>query len=163
MSALRAWWSALQPREQRMVAVMLAAVAAFAFWYGLVAPLRGLRDDRIARYDRAVADREAVGAGVAALRGARPGGQAIPAAVATDALMAHAAAAGVIVARRRTTADGALELGIDAVDAPVLFAWLDAAARDHGVAPGRLLVEAAGASVRAELVFVLPPPAGGPP
>lgn len=146
-----------------MVAVMLAAVAAFAWWYGLVAPLRGVRDDRIARYDRAVADLQALSAGVATVHGQRPGGRAIAAAVDADALVADAAAAGVVVARRRTTADGALELGIDAVDAPVLFAWLDVAARDPGVAPSRLLVEATGAAVRAELVFVLPPPAGGPP
>ncbi len=163
MSALGTWWDGLQRREQRMVAVMLVAVAAFVYWYALLSPLHTVRDDRIARYDAAVADQREVSVAVAALRGVRGDGAASAPMVDAAALVAHAAAVGVVVARQRTAEDGLLEVGIDAVAAPALFAWLDAASRDLGVAPTRLQVEATGASVRAVLAFALTTPAGPTP
>ncbi len=51
---LHHWWTQRNRREQAMLAVMFAAVAAFAFWYGMLSPARALREAARRDYSAAV-------------------------------------------------------------------------------------------------------------
>lgn len=145
------WWHARAPRERAMLLAMLAAVAAFVLWLGVWRPLQAAADAARAQRLHAVAalaEVRAQVATIAALRAQRPPPDRD--ALAKIVLQA-AAAAQVPVSRRRTDAAGVFTVGIDAVSAPALFAWLDALGRRHGLAPvtleirerdGRLAVEA---------------------
>ncbi|WP_407352266.1 type II secretion system protein GspM [Luteimonas sp. R10] len=152
------WWRAREPRERRMVAVMLAAVAAFVLWYGIVAPLRQVRDDARARHAEAVA---AAGEIERALAHVEASSARLPPAPAGDAfattVVDSAGAAGVAVSRQDDGGDGVLVIAIDAVDAPALFGWIDALRREHGIAPLALQVDKHGGRLRAELRFAPPP------
>ncbi|MGY0557272.1 MULTISPECIES: type II secretion system protein GspM [unclassified Lysobacter] len=149
---LRHGWQSRELREQRMLAVMFVAIAAFALWFGVVAPLRHVRDAARDRVDRATADLREVTRGVTAIRTLQA---QRPAASAPDdfasAILDAAAAAQVPVSRQRIDEAGVLEVGIDAVDAPALLGWLDGLVEQHGIAPmavdiaernGRLQVQA---------------------
>jgi general secretion pathway protein M len=155
VSRLRAWWAGRELRERRMLAAMLAMLAAFAWWYGLMWPLQALHADARARHDRAAMAVQAADALAAAAR-ARPAMPPLPA--GTDALVRrlldHAQSAGVAVSRHRTNAGGSVSLSVDRVPAPRLFAWLEALERDAGLAPASLqVVRGDAGGVRAELAF----------
>ena len=147
-------WRARAPRERLMLAVMLGAIAAFLYWYGGVVPLRKLAVAAEARYEREVGSLVALREAIAAIRAAReatpdpPAGEAYAAAI-----LASAPAAGVSVSRQRPHGDGGLAVGIDAVDAPALFAWLEALRSTHGIAPDRLDAGRRDGRLHAELAF----------
>lgn len=151
----RAWWRARAPRERLLLALMGAALALFVGWYGLVAPLLSWRDaaaGRRADAALALARVEADLAEIAALRQART----------TDTdfesmLLDSARESGVAISRHRRDDSGDRVLGIDAVDAPALFAWLDVLRTEHGLGPRRLVVEKADGRLRAELAFPAAP------
>lgn len=138
-----------------MLALMFAALAAFAYWYALLEPMRWVRDQ--ARANHALASRElsvvtADAAIIDALRRQHPPapqGEAF-----TAAILASARQAGVAIARHRTGADGALEIGVDTVDAPALLSWLDALGLDSGIAPARMSVAKANGRLEVEAAFV---------
>lgn len=147
------WWWGRNPRERVMLAVMCVAIAAFAAWYALFAPLRHLRDASQAAYDRSVFDlRQAqASASLHALQMRdRP---RLDPDQSSRVVLQVAEAAGVAVSRRRIDPDGNLVLGLDAVAAPALFGWLDTLQHDHGLAVHSLQVERTGATVRAEVAF----------
>lgn len=151
----RDWWRARAPRERVLLALMVVALALFVGWYGLVAPLLSWRDaaaGRRADAALALARVEADLAEIAALRQART-----PNRDPESMLLDSAREAGVAVSRHRRDDSGARVLGIDAVDAPALFAWLDVLRSEHGVGPQRLLLEKADGRLRAELVFPAAP------
>lgn len=157
-SRLTGWWQAREPRERWMVAVMLAAVAVFVSWYGIIAPLRQARDDARARHAAAVAAAREV---EQALAHVEASAARLPPAPAGDAfattVVDSAGAAGVAVSRQDEGSDGVLVIAIDAVDAPTLFGWIDALRREHGIAPLALQVDKRGGRLRAELRFAPPP------
>ena len=132
-------WHARQPRERMMLAAMAVAIATVLYWYGGVVPLRQFAGSAQARHDREAASLAAVRGNLAAIRAAR---ESVPEPPAGDgyaaAILATAQAAGVSISRQRTHGDGGLAVGIDAVDAPTLFAWLDAVRITHGIAPDTL-------------------------
>lgn len=151
---LRAWWLAREPRERAMLAVMAVLLAAFAWWYGLLLPLRALRDDAAAHHDRAVIALHAVEAELAALPPAAAGPTP---ATGPEALqhrvLASLREAGLAPSRQRTAADGAFILEFERVESPTLFAWLGRLALDEGLAPSTLRVERADGRLRAEAGF----------
>lgn len=148
------WWRTRDTRERAMLAVMFAMLGGFVVWYGVIAPLRHLRDNAQARYDRAAAQltvAEAAAHEIASLlrrQPARPAGEAL-----TRLVLDSATAAGVPVSRQRADPQGALEIGIDAVTATVLFAWLDTLRREHGLAPHTVGITEANGRLRVELSF----------
>ena len=164
IGTVRTWWQARVPRERSMLALMFMALAAFVYWYALLEPMRGLRDR--ARAGSALASNElsvvaADAARIEALRRQRPPapqGEALPAAI-----LASARQAGVAIARHRTGSDAALEIGIDAVDAPALLDWLDALGDDPGIAPARISVDKANGRLVVDAAFVAPVPDGSTP
>ncbi|MDH5832874.1 type II secretion system protein GspM [Luteimonas kalidii] len=149
------WWRARVPRERVMLALMAVLVAGFAWWYGLLWPLRALRDGAGARYDQAVSASRTAEAEVAALSVNRNGAARV-AMLEGEALQRHvldsARAAGLAPSRQRSAADGAFVLEFERVASPALFAWLGTLA-DDGLAPSSLRVEPAEGRLRADVGF----------
>jgi general secretion pathway protein M len=149
------WWRTRAPRERAMLALMAILLAAFAWWYGLLWPLRAVREDADARYDRAVSALQAGEAEVASLT-AHGGDGARTVALDGEALQRRvldsARAAGLAPSRQRTAADGAFVLEFERVAAPALFGWLGTLAGD-GLAPASLQVEPADGRLRASVGF----------
>ena len=50
---VRHWWRQREPRERWMLGVMVAAVAAFVLWYGVMVPLHTAADAAHQRHARA--------------------------------------------------------------------------------------------------------------
>lgn len=149
-----AWWQGRAPRERAMLALMAAMLAAFAWWYGLLWPLRVLRDDAGAHYDRAALALQAAEAEAAALAGT---GRTAGAPARGDALqrdlLERARAAGLVPSRQRTAADGTFVLEFERIPAPALFGWLGGLADRDALAPASLRVERADGHLRAEVGF----------
>lgn len=157
---LRQWWRSRELREQRMLAVMFVAVAAFALWFGVVAPLQHMRDAARDRHDSAAADLHEVTQAVdtiTALQARNPGLPTTGDAFAR-AILDAAASAQVPVSRQRTGDAGMLEIGIDAVAAPALLGWLDALIQQHGIAPQGLDISERNGSLQVQASFRAPPP-----
>ena len=135
-----------------MLRVMSVAIAAFVWWYGLLVPLQQLREHTRTRYDHAAAEWQAVREGAAAIRTLSAGRPRDAATLAGDA-MAAAEAAGVAVSRQRPQAGKSLAIGIDAVDAPQLLAWLDAMQRERRVVVDQAHIEKRDGRLQAEIVL----------
>jgi general secretion pathway protein M len=135
-----------------MLLAMCVALGAFAWWYGLLVPLRNLREHAHARYDHAAAEWLAVRDAAAAIRELSAGGPHGAAALATEVLAA-AETAGVAVSRQRPQAQAKLAVGIDAVDAPHLLAWLDTLQRERRVGVERVRIEKRDGRLQADIVF----------
>ena len=148
------WWHARVPRERWMLATMCAAIAAFVIWYGVLAPLQSARDRTAGRHAsaiRALAEVESSLALVATAKDDRPA--APPADRFRTTIVNSAGAAGIGLDREEPSADGGLEIGVDAVSANALFAWLGALRLDHGIAPVAVDVERRNGRLRARLRF----------
>lgn len=146
------WWRARDARERRMLLAMGVALAAFAWWYGLLVPLRHLREHTRTRYDHAAAEWLAVRDAAAAIRDLSAGRPRDGATLAADVLAA-AKTAGVAVSRQRPQAQARLAVGIDAVDAPQLLAWLDVLQRERRVGVERIRIEKRDGRLQADIVF----------
>lgn len=150
---LTGWWQGLAPRERTLLAVMAAAIAAFAYWYGLLGPLREWRDrqhERALAVDRASARVQADALAIAA---GRARGFAAGAPARHAAIVSTASTAGLAFSRQRVGEGGALTLEFDAVPAPALFAWLDELGARHGIGPLHLDVQRENGQVRAAVAF----------
>jgi general secretion pathway protein M len=157
---LHHWWTQRNRREQAMLAVMFAAIAAFAFWYGMLSPARALREAARRDYSAAVRQLHRVQADASqlqALADQRPADR--------DALAGlieqSAAQAGVALSRQRRDSQDQWVVEMDAVDAPALLAWLDRL-QAQGVQPVALVAERDGARLRAQATFVPASPRGRP-
>lgn len=148
------WWRGREPRERAMLAVMACLLAAFAWWYGLLWPLRALRDDALAHHQRAVEALHATEAEVAALAAAGSGAATAASGEALQhRVLARVREAGLSPSRQRTSAEGAFVLEFERVASPELFGWLGQLAAEDGLAPSSLRVERADGSLRAEAGF----------
>lgn len=148
--SLPAWWQDRAPRERGMLALMMLALALFIGWYAVLAPLQRLADRARDRRGNAAALLAEVRAAVTETGS---GGQAGIPADPLATLLQGAAAGGVSISRQRDGDGGNVVLGIDAVQAPALFAWLDTMRREHGIAPLGLEVEERNGQLQAEVTF----------
>lgn len=146
------WWLAREPREKTMLTVMLVAMAAFVWWYGLLAPLRDLREQSRLRYDHSAAEWMAVSAAAAVFREQAATGPRDDAALAATVLDA-AQDAGIAVSRQRTVAPGTFAAGVDAVDAPQLLGWLERSHREHHLLVLQALIGKRDGRLQAEITF----------
>ena len=154
LDKFRQWWQSRELREQRMLAVMFAAITAFALWFGVIAPLQHTRDAARDRHDRAVADLREVARGVDTIRALQAQWPAAsPDDDFADTIVGAAAAAKVPVSRQRIDDAGVLEVGIDAVDAPALLGWLDGLVQQHGIAPSALDITERNGRLQVEVAF----------
>lgn len=163
---LLAWWRSRAPRERILLAVMVLAIVAFLAWFAVLRPLGRWQQEAAADRLAAVAALEGVRtarAELATFRSALPEPEPMDASV-EELLTRTAAASGVALARKQVR-DGLVVVGIDAVEAPALLAWLDALAR-QGVAPVAMETGERDGSLHAELAFAgaaLPRQAAGDP
>ncbi len=150
------WLAARSPRERLMLGLMGLALAAFALWYGLYAPLLAARDRAQASYEAAVQAQTQVKRTVTRIKALRvavkpPQVTASP----EDAIRTSAEAAGLSLARVEPDPAGGLRVAIDAAPATALFPWLAGLQRDYGLAAQTLTVvkgEEGGLRVDATLV-----------
>lgn len=150
---LSRWWQGLAPRERAMLAVMTVAIAAFGYWYGLLAPLRDWRDRQHAHAEAVERASARVQEDAIAIAARRAQGAAPDAAARHAAVIGTASTAGLAFSRQRVGEDGALTLEFDAVPAPALFAWLDALRTQHGIGPQQLQAQRRNGQVAATVTF----------
>lgn len=146
------WWGSRNARERAMLVAMCIALAAFAWWYGLLMPLRLWREHARTRYDHAAAAWQATRANataIAALVAAQPRNRETLAATVLDS----AREAGIAVSRQRSDAQGRFVVDIDAVDAVQLQAWLDALQSKQRIAPQAVAIGKRDGRLHAELGF----------
>jgi type II secretory pathway component PulM len=134
-----------------MLAGLGLVLAVLLIWYGVLTPLRWAAGEAAERRARAVA-------GLALTQDmAREsaGGRPKPARSLAAVVDASAAAAGVVIDRRREEADGRLTIWIGAVDPKTLMQWIVILRRGHGVAVTALTATRAdAASLEVEIAFV---------
>lgn len=153
-----AWWKGRSRREQILVGAMGALVVGLGLWFGVVQSLAEARRQASERLAEAVAVEAAVQRGLAELAAlrqaapARPSRQPVAQAVAESA-----AAAGLTLSRSEPDPGGGHRVQAEAVAPAVLFPWLAALQRDHGVVASHLTVlkgEAGGLTLDATFVEV---------
>lgn len=147
------WWDGRERREQWMLAAMGACLLAFLYWYGMLVPLRKLRDDALAGHRQAATALALVEARLQAMQAmqpqsARPSKADLPALLATSA-----SRAGIDLPGLAPQADGSVVIGIDAVPATKVLAWLETLRREHALAPEQVSMDPAQGGVAAQLVF----------
>ena len=128
LQGMPVWWQSRAPRERVMVAVMVAAIAAFIGWYALLVPLRHWRSGAQARYDHAAE----------ALLMARASHGGTVAAIPLARITQSARDATITITRQQRSPTGTLAVQIDTVTSPVLFAWLEQLRQRHGLTPSAL-------------------------
>lgn len=127
------WWEGRTLREQRMLIVMTALLAAVFVWLAVVRPMLGWREQAAADRAGAEADLAWVQAGlrqIAPTAAARP---VIDVEGFEPLVLRTAAATGLDVT---TGMDASGRLGFRIADASsaALFSWMSALERDHGIA-----------------------------
>lgn len=155
---IRTWWQQREPRERWMLGAMVAAVAAFVLWYGVLVPLRAAADAAHGRHDRAtlvLLEAELQLAQLQALdqRDITPPGDA---ATLKAAVLASAGRAGLAVSREREDGTGGFGLEADAATPRQLFAWLDDLRLRYGLAPATLSVARTADQLRVQAIFDAP-------
>jgi general secretion pathway protein M len=154
MIALVEWWRQRAEREQRLLMLLGALVAAMLVWLAA----RGLADfvdGSARRHAAAVGQHAAVSAVAAELARADaapprlPGGERV-----ADVVAASAAAQGLAFAATQPVAGGGVSVSIAAVRPLFLFGWLAALERDAGVVVGSAVITRnTDATVSADIVF----------
>jgi len=150
-----AFWRQRTRREQAYLAAMLACVAAFAYWFALVAPLRSLAADAERRHVVAQIQQGRFPGVLEEL--SRRQATALSA-LDSEALLQSAAAAGISVTPDAAPGPGRLMLRFEAVPAQSLFAWLSQLRESHGLSPLEASVRRVPSGVEGELVFAVPGP-----
>lgn len=122
-AALEAWWQGRTPREQRLLLVMLALLAAVLAWLLVVRPLADALDAAKARHAAAVD-----AAGMARARAATTAGHAVRSPAAPRPVDAHlsrtATEAGFADARIAAQGPDRAAIAIDAARPQAFFAWV---------------------------------------
>lgn len=150
---LQQWWRERESREQWMLTTMLAAITAFALWYGAFTPLRHWRDASLGRHERAAIDLAQVQLELARLQPLRQGPQApADAASLKQAVLDAASASGLAISRQREEEAG-FGIEADAATPAQLFTWLDTLRQQHGLAPSRLSVAKSEGRLRLQAGF----------
>ncbi len=155
---VRHWWRQREPRERWMLGVMVAAVAAFVLWYGVMVPLHAAADaahQRHARAALALVEAELQRTQLQALdqRDVAPPADA---AALKRAVLALASTAGLAVSRERDEGADGFGIEADAATPHQLFAWLDALRQQHGLAPSALSVARSAGELRVQARFATP-------
>lgn len=149
------WWRARDRREQTMLGVMSAMLAAFVLWYGIVNPLLRAMAAARTHYDDAATDFAAVEADVRTITtlGNKQPMSTLAGEVLARAVLDGALVANVPISRQRVDAQGVLTIGIDAVQATALFGWIESLRREHRIAPQAMTVTKANGNLRVDVSF----------
>lgn len=152
MNGIRAWFTSRSLREQRLIAVMIALLAATSLWGGVIRPVRdGLASSR-ARYDDAVARLGATRGAVAAIKAIQRGRPRTPDAPLADAVRARADAAGFTLSALDPDGDR-IRIAIGTAKAGALLGWI-AGLEEDGVLVDSVTITANGdGTVAAQLTL----------
>lgn len=153
--AVATFWSQRSRREQVYLAIMLGSVAAFAYWFALVAPLRVLAADAERRHVAAQAEQVRFPGVLAELALRR---HAASGPVQAQALVQGAAAAGITVSADDTSAAGRVSLRFEGVPPQRLFTWLAQLRSEQGLAPVKATLGRGPSGLDGELVFAMAGP-----
>ncbi|WP_293879791.1 type II secretion system protein GspM [Sphingomonas sp.] len=126
---LRDEWARRNAREQRLLAVMFALLAAVILWFGIVTPLKNARLAAQARLDAATVIAGQVSARADALRRSA---RAVPAPLEASLVVAvgsTATEAGFTPTRLDPQGEDRVVIAISSARSIALFAWLDGLAR----------------------------------
>jgi general secretion pathway protein M len=145
------WWSLRSVREQRMLIVLGALLAATILWLGILRPLDKALADARARHDRAVlalAEAQTQALAIRGLERVRP--LALPAPIHVHA-GALAGEAGFAQAKIEPEGEDRAHVAIDAARAPALLIWVSDLERRRGLVIERFSARAnSDATVAAE-------------
>lgn len=131
LQAARDFWAQRTGRERVMLQGLGVILGGVLLWFGVLSPLNAARDWARAERQSAAADLAAINAltRAGASRGAtQPAGRGLAGVVDVAA-----AAAGIVIERRREEADGRLTVWITAVQPRILMQWISGLRTGHGV------------------------------
>lgn len=149
------WWNGLSPREHLMLGGLGTVVALLILWYGVAAPLLAWRAEGIDTLDAARRDAAFVEGAVAE---ATTHGTAQPK-VATGDLRASisesALARGVPISRLQPEAAGGINVWVEGITPPLLYAWLAELEKTYGIGTARAVISRAadGSGLTAQLLL----------
>jgi general secretion pathway protein M len=155
LKELAAFWQQRTSRERAFLSVMLVSLALFAYWFGLLAPLRNWAADAGLRHASAQAALQRLPGMLEEIQGRRPIARTAP-----DArfLTENAAAAGVIVAVDSAGQADPSTVRFRDVAPEALFAWLGKLRDAHGLSPSQASIRRTPSGVEGELTFAATPP-----
>lgn len=138
---MRAWWEARSRREQLLLAVMAASLAAFLLWFGLHRPAAQAREAAAQRHERALKTQAMVEAAVGRIRRLQRGGvPAVRRAPPAEAVNASAAAAGLTLSRVSPDPAGGVQVAVGGVSPGKLLPWLASLQQEYGLAARHLTI-----------------------
>jgi general secretion pathway protein M len=138
---MRTWWETRSRREQALLAVMAAGVAAFLLWFAVLTPLAAANRAAEARYATAVETDLAVSRTLGEVARLKAPPAPASARRPLDAVVSEtAAAAGVNVGRIEADPSGGLRVSSPSAPASALFPWLALLQREHGIVATHLTV-----------------------
>lgn len=124
IAALRNWFMALSPREQRLVAIAGGLMALVVLIFGIILPGMSAIERAELAHDEAVQRRGRIEASVAAAAGQKAGGPAASIADIELVVTQKAAEKGFDLLKSAGGAPGQISFRMDQARAPALFAWL---------------------------------------
>lgn len=121
---LRAYWEQRSTREQWMLGIMLALLAAVILWLGVARPLAAARADSSEAL-RAATDRNAsIRASVKVLKALPPAPTTGPAAPLDQIVSQSASEAGLTMERAQALGDDRIDIAIASVRPVALLSWI---------------------------------------
>jgi general secretion pathway protein M len=125
MAQFRNWWGERSPREQWMLGLMVATIAAFLVWFAVLMPLaKGLERART-RHNQAVVDLTTVRGKAAALKAIRAKPAPLLGAPLPTFISQSAGEAGFTLSRADPVGTNGVAIAIVAAKSPALFDWLN--------------------------------------
>lgn len=122
MALLLPWWRARSPREQVMLRLLAAVLAALLMWLAVLRPLAGARaaaEARVAAAATAMGEARGLAGAIRAAEARIRRSEPLP-----GLIERRLAEAGITAGTIEAQGDGSVRLVIAAVRAPVLIAWL---------------------------------------
>jgi general secretion pathway protein M len=124
MAQFQTWWAERSQREQWMLGVMVAAIAAFLLWFAVLLPLASALERARVRHDQAVVDLATVRGKASALKSilAKP---MLPLGAPVATFVSQSAGeAGFTLSRSDPVGTNGVAISIVAAKSPALFDWL---------------------------------------
>lgn len=155
------WWSERQPRERALLVAVAALAAAFAVFQALVVPLLHYRAAAREQHDAALAMLRDVEDGARVVQGLRAAQGARAEGSARTVVSATATELGLAVTRLQPLESGDLDVWLDGVAAPLLYAWVGRL-QDRGIPVARAVIQKSdGGTVNAQITFARTAAPGG--
>ena len=151
------WWTDRHPRERALLISVCALSCAFGIFQFLLMPLVHYRASAQDQYDAALAMLADVEAGARIIGAIRAAAGERSEGAARAVVAATATELGLAITRLQPLGNAELDVWLDGVGAPLLFAWTGRL-QERGIPVVRAVIQKSdGATVSAQITF-----AGGP-